>query len=103
MICGSGWTATVWLVGIRAFIKENDKFMTADGNGKYLFPVNMPCIVLDNLNACFDVKSKKYCGLRADKGWKVIGELMGLMLQFRSRMYICTASAARWEIDGQDG
>eukprot|EP00972_Heterocapsa_arctica_P064490 9517558-Heterocapsa_arctica.AAC.1 len=28
---------------------------------------------------------------------------MELMLQFRSRMYICTATAARWKTGGQDG
>eukprot|EP00972_Heterocapsa_arctica_P008558 1248048-Heterocapsa_arctica.AAC.1 len=85
MICGSGWTAKDWLVGIKAFIKENDKFKTPHGNGKYLFPVSMPCIVLDNLNACFDERSKKYCGLRADKEWLVIGVLLEHMLEFRSR------------------
>eukprot|EP00972_Heterocapsa_arctica_P089534 13202148-Heterocapsa_arctica.AAC.1 len=28
---------------------------------------------------------------------------MELMLQFRSRMYICTATAEHWKIEGQDG
>eukprot|EP00972_Heterocapsa_arctica_P068492 10119485-Heterocapsa_arctica.AAC.2 len=70
MICCSGWTPTEWLVGIKAFIKANDKFMIPDGNGKYLFPLTMPCVVIDNLNSCFDEKSKKYTGLRAAIEWK---------------------------------
>eukprot|EP00972_Heterocapsa_arctica_P004069 604572-Heterocapsa_arctica.AAC.1 len=28
---------------------------------------------------------------------------MEIMLQFRSRMYICTATATHWNIGGQDG
>eukprot|EP00972_Heterocapsa_arctica_P101217 14920624-Heterocapsa_arctica.AAC.1 len=85
MLCGSGWTAADFLIAAKAFVKENEKFKTPDGNGKYLFPVGMPCVVLDNLNACFDERTKKYCGLRTDKEWLAIRDLMELMLQFRSR------------------
>ena len=63
----------------------------------------MPCIIIDNLNACFDEKTHKWTGLRADIEWKEIDELMDLMLRFRSRVYGCTATAAHWRIDGQDG
>eukprot|EP00972_Heterocapsa_arctica_P037590 5532182-Heterocapsa_arctica.AAC.1 len=66
----------------------------------------MPCVIFDNLNACFDGTQKgpsKWCGLRADKEWLAIRDLMKLMLQFRSRIYVCTATAEHWKIGGTDG
>eukprot|EP00972_Heterocapsa_arctica_P097232 14344766-Heterocapsa_arctica.AAC.1 len=85
MLCGSGWTAEDYLTAARALVKENEKFKTPDGDGRYLFPTGMACVDLDNLNACFDYRSKKSCGLRADKEWLAIRDLMEIMLQFRSR------------------
>eukprot|EP00972_Heterocapsa_arctica_P009531 1405475-Heterocapsa_arctica.AAC.1 len=41
----------------------------------------------------------KLVGLRAPHEWPEIDALMDLMLMFRSRMYICTASAEHWVID----
>eukprot|EP00972_Heterocapsa_arctica_P021103 3106499-Heterocapsa_arctica.AAC.1 len=32
-LSGSGWYAREWLVGIKAFIKANEKFRTPDGDG----------------------------------------------------------------------
>eukprot|EP00972_Heterocapsa_arctica_P020768 3060031-Heterocapsa_arctica.AAC.1 len=62
----------------------------------------MPCVVIDNLNACFDDCQKgkdKRTGLRASHEWPQISALMDLMLLFRSRLYICTASAEHWVIN----
>eukprot|EP00972_Heterocapsa_arctica_P068469 10116209-Heterocapsa_arctica.AAC.1 len=61
--------------------------MTPDGKGGLLFPAHIPCIVFDNLNACFRTEGKgdKWQGLRASNEWPEIAALMNLMLMFRSR------------------
>eukprot|EP00972_Heterocapsa_arctica_P019919 2938371-Heterocapsa_arctica.AAC.1 len=61
--------------------------MTADGSGKLLFPSHMPCVIIDNLNACFKTEGRgdKWQGLRAEHEWPHINELMNLMLNFRSK------------------
>eukprot|EP00972_Heterocapsa_arctica_P006720 982742-Heterocapsa_arctica.AAC.1 len=66
----------------------------------------MPCVVFDNLNACFsdsavmgNAKGDKWHGLRSGVEWPYINELMDVMVaNFRSAIYVCTASSARWEI-----
>eukprot|EP00972_Heterocapsa_arctica_P090799 13397556-Heterocapsa_arctica.AAC.1 len=74
--------------------------MTPDGSGNLLFPSHMPCVVVHNLNECFATQGKgdKWQGLRAEHEWPEIAALMNLMKMFRSKLYICTASAAHWEI-----
>eukprot|EP00972_Heterocapsa_arctica_P031336 4614634-Heterocapsa_arctica.AAC.1 len=54
MQSNSGWTATDMLVVVRAFIEQYAHMMTPDGGGGLLFPSHMPCIIIDNLNACFN-------------------------------------------------
>eukprot|EP00972_Heterocapsa_arctica_P108485 15976583-Heterocapsa_arctica.AAC.1 len=87
-------------VAVRAYIASHVSKMTPDGSGKLLFPSHMPCVVIDNLNACYKEEGKgdKWIGLRAEHEWPQIDELMNLMLNFRSKLYICTASAAHWDI-----
>eukprot|EP00972_Heterocapsa_arctica_P007881 1148729-Heterocapsa_arctica.AAC.1 len=84
--------------------------MTPTGTtGVSMFPAGVACVVIDNLNACFqehgnvpgNAKSDKYVGLRAGDGqeWFHINRLMDLVRSnFRSAIYICTAPASDWQI-----
>eukprot|EP00972_Heterocapsa_arctica_P071738 10596598-Heterocapsa_arctica.AAC.1 len=97
----SGWTPKEIITVVKAYIVLHQRFMTLDGDGIYRFPTDMPCVVIDNLNACFldGQKGKdKWIGLRADKEWREVDALMTLMRQFRSSLYMCTASAEHWHI-----
>eukprot|EP00972_Heterocapsa_arctica_P074613 11011716-Heterocapsa_arctica.AAC.1 len=66
----------------------------------------MPCVIFDNLNACFseqvvpgNVKGDFWVGLRSNVEWPHISELMDLMVaNFRSAIYVCTASSECWQI-----
>eukprot|EP00972_Heterocapsa_arctica_P065083 9607241-Heterocapsa_arctica.AAC.1 len=49
----------------------------------------MPCIVIDDLNACFNIGSD--------------GKWTGLRHGIESRVYVCTGSAEQWDIVGEDG
>eukprot|EP00972_Heterocapsa_arctica_P049170 7237194-Heterocapsa_arctica.AAC.1 len=57
----SGWTAMEMLGPVKAFVEAHKHEQTPDGGGGHLFPANMPCIVFDNLNACFQDKGSGKC------------------------------------------
>eukprot|EP00972_Heterocapsa_arctica_P016789 2477939-Heterocapsa_arctica.AAC.1 len=58
MHSGSGWRASDMIVVVRAYVVAHERYKTPDGEGRYLFPTDMPCVILDNLNACFDDTKK---------------------------------------------
>eukprot|EP00972_Heterocapsa_arctica_P087741 12939811-Heterocapsa_arctica.AAC.1 len=51
MHSGSGWKASDFIVAVKACTVEYDRYKTPDGDGIYLFPTDMPFVILDNLNA----------------------------------------------------
>jgi hypothetical protein len=101
LMSGSGWTAKEMTQVVKTFIESWGQKKTPDGGGNLLFPADMPCVVFDNLNACFAQQGKgdKWHGLRRDVEWPEIAALMDLMVDnFRSAIYVCTATAERWNI-----
>eukprot|EP00972_Heterocapsa_arctica_P038698 5702442-Heterocapsa_arctica.AAC.1 len=53
MVNGSGWTAKDMIGPVKTFVEKFKQKRTPDGGGNLLFPADMPCVVFDNLNACF--------------------------------------------------
>eukprot|EP00972_Heterocapsa_arctica_P053660 7906139-Heterocapsa_arctica.AAC.1 len=66
-----------------------------DFDGVRRFPITVPCIIFDNLNYIYHPKSGAFIGM-PEEGWVKVRKLFTLMGRFRARLYVCSASAARW-------
>eukprot|EP00972_Heterocapsa_arctica_P072459 10700629-Heterocapsa_arctica.AAC.1 len=51
MHSSSGWTPLEMITVVKAYIVAHERCKTLDGDGTYRFPTDMPCVVIDNLNA----------------------------------------------------
>eukprot|EP00972_Heterocapsa_arctica_P027682 4070577-Heterocapsa_arctica.AAC.1 len=66
-----------------------------DLDGVRRFPITVPCIIIDNLNAIYAPGNGNFIGM-PDAMWDKVREMFVLMGRFRSRFYMCSATASRW-------
>eukprot|EP00972_Heterocapsa_arctica_P069984 10338856-Heterocapsa_arctica.AAC.1 len=62
-------------------------------DGVRRFPTNVPCVILDILNALYAYGTNKFVVMPAEQ-WAKVREMFVLMDRFRSRFYMCSAPAS---------
>eukprot|EP00972_Heterocapsa_arctica_P009424 1387247-Heterocapsa_arctica.AAC.1 len=91
----SGGSYDFFIECLTNFIVENDALMSADMDGVRRFPASVPCIIFDNLTVLYHESSNEFIGMTAES-WDKVRAMFVLMDRFRSRFYVCSATAARW-------
>eukprot|EP00972_Heterocapsa_arctica_P037381 5502325-Heterocapsa_arctica.AAC.1 len=93
----SGGSYDFWIECLTTFIQENNALMSVDMDGVRRFPANVPCVIFDNLHVLYNNNSNQFIGMPLNE-WANVRAMFVLMDRFRSRFYVCSASASRQDL-----
>eukprot|EP00972_Heterocapsa_arctica_P006750 986573-Heterocapsa_arctica.AAC.1 len=91
----SGASYDFWIECLNNLIRDNEALMSMDLDGVRRFPISVPCVIIDNLNVLYTAGNMKFTGMSTAE-WDKERTMFVLMGRFRSRFYMCSASASRW-------